>query len=94
MPERLPEKWTDPAIYKERRRRSFRLYFNVHWTIPENEPRQPNTRQMPKRRLKPEIQEWLDTMGFPYRLNLKGGGQSKIIFEQDNHAALFKLTWI
>ena len=93
MPER-PDKWVDPAIYAEQRRLVFRLYMGVHWDMDGNEKRRPNTRPQPKRKLRPEIQEWLDNHDFPFRLVLKGGGQSRIIFEKKEHAMLFKLTWI
>lgn len=88
-----PEKWVDPEVYREKRLTTIRLYCDVHWTIVANEPRQPNTRQKPIRQIKPEIQEWLDTMGFPHTLTLGGGGRSKVRFREKKHAMLFKLAW-
>lgn len=88
-----PEKWTDPEVYRERRRRTFKLYLGQHWHIPGNKPRQSNRKQEPIRELLPEFKEWMDNHNFPHRLNLASNGRSKIVFEQKSHAMLFKLTW-
>lgn len=87
-----PEKWVDPAVYEAKRRRTFRLYCDVHWTFGDR-IRKPNCRPQVTRNLKPEIQEWLDSMNLPHRLNLAHSGKSKIIFEREDHAMLFKLAW-
>ena len=79
-----PEKWVDPEVLKEQRLLEVRIYFGKHW----------HRGSKSKRALKPEVVEWLETFGFPYRAKLIRNGGSKIIFQDKAHAAAFKLAWM
>jgi len=90
--DKKPEKWRDLEESRKQRLLTFRLYCDVHW-VHGQFVRRPNQRPHVERKLKPEIQEWLDEMNFPHVLKLRSGGRSLIRFKEARHAMLFKLRW-
>ena len=87
-----PEILRSPEEYREEARRSFRLKSGTHWhrqVIVINNGKT----VMGPRYLDPNMSKWLEEMGFPHKLILAKRGRSKIIFQETDHALLWKLTW-
>jgi hypothetical protein len=95
MPEK-PDLWKSKEFYAEEKIRTIKLYHIKHWDFEFSTPNTSKygfkTRRT-SRKLKHDIQKWLQDRNFPHKMVLGGNGRSRIIFEQKDHAMLFKLTW-
>lgn len=87
-----PKERRTPEEYRAESRRTFRLYHGLHWSQHRIATKTGKI-VTASRYLNPEIQEWLDEMNFPHRVILLKDGRSKIVFQEDDHAILWKLTW-